>query len=456
MGVKVLPYSQLRYVGSNSQSNADNRSEGIRAAGRHVTAIRDGRDEVLVFAVKSYDALSTQSFVTNRLVFVQSSVPSVVDRALPSAEHYVDPSAAPFHRPLQYAHDFIVRSGLELDSLNGGIMVNQALEAGMGIYVSGDVASIYSTYHHGGLDGVGSTDGAVRHRGVYRGWDHAVTTGTLAGYNMAHASMSSVKLLSDYVPVYEGNCSVGGLYVTQVGLCSSALESHGYWFKVEDRRGGRGGTSTATNFDTSPPLGLGVVFYVHLDRVVGVLISGLPSTYHADASRDPSVGSPDERRSSYSHLVNHIAKSLIGASIYSLSQHSLSVTARRNMSDASEQLNSSTQVLMGLSNAASKIISSVLSPNLYENVQVGDASREETLNGNLSETISSYPRPLYRFGSQSAATVKELEDSVRKSGSVRPFIGREAVFQTGMDGSGSAADKISAAYRKGILRGPHQ
>ena len=126
------------------------------------------------------------------------------------------------------------------------------------------------------------------------------------------------------------------------------------------------------------------------------------------------------------------------------------------MSDASEQLNSSTQVLMGLSNAASKIISPVLSPSLYENVQVVDASREEALTGNLLETISSYPRPLYRFGPQSAATVKELEDSVRKSGSVRPFIGREAVFQTGMDGSGSSADKISAAYRKGILRGPHQ
>lgn len=453
MGVKILPYSQLRYVGSNSQSNADNGSEEIRAGRRHAAAVV--RDQVLVFAVKSYDALSTQSFATNRLVFVQSSVPSVVDRALPSAEHYVDPSAAPFYRPLQYAHDFIIRSGLELDSLNGGIMVNQALEACMGIYVSGDVASIYSTYHHRGLDGVGSTDGAVRHRGVYRGWDHAVTTGTLAGYNMAHAS-SSTKLLSDYVPVYEGNCSIGGLYVTQIGLCSSALESHGYWFKVEDRRGDRGGKSTAMNFDTSPPLGLGVVFYVHSDRVVGVLISGLPSISHAVASRDPSGGSPDDRRSSYSHLVNHIAKSLIGASIYSLSQYSLSVTTRRNMSDASEQLNSSTQVLMGLSNAASKIISPVLSPSLYENVQVVDASREEALTGNLLETISSYPKPLYRFGPQSAATVKELEDSVRKSGSVRPFIGREAVFQTGMDGSGSSADKISAAYRKGILRGPHQ
>jgi len=454
MGVKVLPYSQLRYVGSNSPSNVDNRAEAKSAAvgfdGWHAA----GRDEVLVFAVKSYDALSTQSFATNRLVFVQSSVPSVVDRALPTAEHYVDPSTAPFHRPLLYAHDFIVRSGLELDGLNGGIMVNQALEACMGIYVSGNVASIYSTYHHEGLDGVGCSDGAVGYRGVYRGWDHAVTTGSLAGYNMAHAS-SSVKLLSDYVPVFEGNCTIGGLHMTQIGLCSSALESHGYWFKVEDRRGGRGGRTAASNFDSSPPLGLGVVFYVHSDRVVGVLISGLPSTFQ-DVARDLSGDSLGDRRSSYSHFVNHIARSLIGASVYSLSQHSISVTARRNLSDASEQLNNSTQVLMGLSNAASKIISPVLSPSLYDKVEVVDASREETLSGNLSETISTYPRPLYRFGPQSSATVKELEDSVRKLGSLRPFIGREAVFQTGMDGSGSAADKISAAYRKGILRGPNQ
>ena len=105
---------------------------------------------------------------------------------------------------------FAARAGLEV-GVNGGFLVNRCMLASDGVYLSGEVANVRMT--------VG--------RGVYTGVDHAYHTGVVAGRNM-----SGVFDVYDHIPIYEATAEESDILLTFVGHCSSAFETHGFWWKL--------------------------------------------------------------------------------------------------------------------------------------------------------------------------------------------------------------------------------
>ncbi|KAJ1336563.1 hypothetical protein BSLG_007347 [Batrachochytrium salamandrivorans] len=133
-------------------------------------------------------------------------------------------------------------SGLEVDSIRGGIVVNAELEARTNVFAAGDVTS----YH----------DIALGRRRVEH-YDHAVMSGRMAGFNMAgskkpytHQSM----FWSDLGP------NVG---YEAAGIIDSKMRTMGVWAKSDKN------TNIIPGNDE---FGKGVVFYLSPEKkVLGVL-----------------------------------------------------------------------------------------------------------------------------------------------------------------------------------------
>ena len=68
--------------------------------------------------------------------------------------------------------------------------------------------------------------------------------------------MCGQSLTYNHIPVFEASAPESGIHLTLVGTCSSALDTHGFWWKNQ--------------FSS---LGIGVVFYVDSGgTVLGVVI----------------------------------------------------------------------------------------------------------------------------------------------------------------------------------------
>ncbi|EGD75840.1 apoptosis-inducing factor short isoform 1 [Salpingoeca rosetta] len=170
------------------------------------------------------------------------------------------------------------RSGLEIDPVKGGILVNSELEARRDIWVAGDVASFYDM-------------SLGRRREEHH--DHAAVSGRLAGENMAgarkpyfHQSM----FWSDLGP------EVG---YEAIGIVDSSLRTVGVWAAASEKDTPKAATeagniragvdesnpassssgegvddssSSAAPTAPSKEYGKGVVFYLRDKQVVGVLL----------------------------------------------------------------------------------------------------------------------------------------------------------------------------------------
>ena len=107
-------------------------------------------------------------------------------------------------------------SGLEIDSTNGGIVVNGAFESMNGLYIAGNLAS--------------DSDAAIGRRRVDR-YDHAVNSGLLAGKNMAMTNMENNKEQSLYrhQPSFKSELRGLGVTIEGVGIIDSKLTTIGVW-----------------------------------------------------------------------------------------------------------------------------------------------------------------------------------------------------------------------------------
>ena len=167
-------------------------------------------------------------------------------------------------------------SGLEIDTNNGGIVVNSALSAYEGLYVAGNLASYF--------------DPAIGRRRV-DAYDHAVNSGIHAGINMSNAL--GTQQLYTHQPMFRsflpGVGSTGeGILMQGLGVVDSSLNTVGVWLSNREGKnlgggGGGAGGGGAGGVDGEGEGGgggggggdeftRGVVYYLRGNKVVGILL----------------------------------------------------------------------------------------------------------------------------------------------------------------------------------------
>ena len=185
--VEVVPYMHVRYIGG--PDTLPPWAASTNAA-------------VAVYCTRTYDSMDSTVIATDN---IGMSLDLLQDAT--TSDH------------------FLSTAGLEF-GVDGGLAVNKSLMATSNIYAAGDIANVWSS--------VG--------RGNFTGLSFAKGTGAVAGENMVGGNRTY-----DDIPVYStldrednhddnnkdaddvGNDDL--IDMRFIGNCSSAMESHGYWWK---------------------------------------------------------------------------------------------------------------------------------------------------------------------------------------------------------------------------------
>uniref|UniRef100_K3WXL9 FAD/NAD(P)-binding domain-containing protein n=1 Tax=Globisporangium ultimum (strain ATCC 200006 / CBS 805.95 / DAOM BR144) TaxID=431595 RepID=K3WXL9_GLOUD len=149
-------------------------------------------------------------------------------------------------------------SCLEVDDVNGGIMVNAQLEAISGLFVAGNAASYYDPY--------------LGRRRVDR-YDHAVNSGLVAGRNMAASLSSSTGKMKNYrhQPMFRSHLQGIDVVIEGIGEINSSLRTIGLWVQprnssIHTRQTGMSSTTPPANFER------GIVYYLKGNKIMGILL----------------------------------------------------------------------------------------------------------------------------------------------------------------------------------------
>eukprot|EP01097_Dermamoeba_algensis_P004279 TRINITY_DN2822_c0_g1_i1.p1 TRINITY_DN2822_c0_g1~~TRINITY_DN2822_c0_g1_i1.p1 ORF type:complete len:636 (-),score=153.19 TRINITY_DN2822_c0_g1_i1:87-1994(-) len=148
--------------------------------------------------------------------------------------------------------EYVRRSGLEVDNINGGIVANAELAAASDVYVAGDVLSFY--------------EGRFNTRRRMESYDHALHSGRVAGKNMTGKKYNYSK---NFTPSIWG--SINGNTYEGVGVLDSSLKTVSFWSSSPSS------TSSQENFKE------GVVYYLsgeNQNQLVGILCFNLSPSSH--------------------------------------------------------------------------------------------------------------------------------------------------------------------------------
>ena len=323
LGIEVITYSQIRYIENAKTSflfadtinrptttnieNMDNNNNNNNNKDSQMSA------NLVIYLSKAFDSLSTSAFVTDTLIIsndyllpypYQITDNNINHNQTINQQSSTNNDLLPFYH-MKDSHRFLYESGLEYDSI-GTIKANSFLSASSDVFVAGDIANVLSPLG----------------RAVFSGYDHAIASGKVAGRNM-----TGDRVMYNYIPVFETDYGEDvGLHFLLLGNCASSLESHGLWWKYKSKSPPVDNVNTIVNsnlqlhskkseesitlkrnessyipygklrltYDTEilldtnihqnsvtdqcswkPPLGLGLIFYLKNNRIVGILISGL-------------------------------------------------------------------------------------------------------------------------------------------------------------------------------------
>lgn len=149
-------------------------------------------------------------------------------------------------------------SGIELDVVNGGIVVNDNFEVGNGIYAAGVVASYF--------------DPNLGRRRVNR-YDHSVNSGLLAGYNMVTSGQGEgIQVRYDHQPAVRSNLEDINVQCESVGECNSDLETVGVWIDRDRDDELKNGGELLSDVSCMSKYRRGVVYYLNNNKVAGVVL----------------------------------------------------------------------------------------------------------------------------------------------------------------------------------------
>lgn len=183
-GVEIAPYSQVRYLG-DLISPTNNKQQ---------------HHSVLVYLARSYDSINTSAFPTDAIVFGTAPLTQKLRD---------DRNDYHFTNPFQTA---LINSDLELDSLSGGILVNKSLQSQHNVFISGYGVNV--PFH--------------QYRGVIQGERDAY----LSLQTARQVLRGEVKTFQKKYPCHVMSSSELSVSFISFGLCSSALESHSYFWRV--------------------------------------------------------------------------------------------------------------------------------------------------------------------------------------------------------------------------------
>jgi len=208
-GIEVVPFAQIRYVSETKNVLADDTIAATTAGGANAATTST------VYLAHTYDHLQTASFETDTLAFHNAETGRQI-------EH------------------FAISSGDLEAGADGGIAANKSMQAAAGVYVAGEIAnvSVGSSRHRTGTHVLG--------RGCMTGMDHALRSAEIAARNMLSAaamygdSTASASEMSchlyDHLPAYEWAVPAAHIHLSLIGQCSSALETHSFFWKVSSGR----------------------------------------------------------------------------------------------------------------------------------------------------------------------------------------------------------------------------
>jgi len=148
---------------------------------------------------------------------------------------------------IQPSNELAILGDLEIDPQNKGIVVNSELQARTDIYAAGDVASYYDIY--------------LGRRRVEH-YDHATASGKHAAKNMT--GFHSAYL---YQPMFWSD--IGSLNYEAVGIIDSKLDTVSIWVQPPGLLKGEA--------PTNPEYKKGIVYYLKDNRVVGIVLWGVPN-----------------------------------------------------------------------------------------------------------------------------------------------------------------------------------
>lgn len=134
-------------------------------------------------------------------------------------------------------------AGLELDDVNGGVIVNDFMMAEPDVFAAGDVASFH--------------DRSLGRRRVEH-WDHAVVSGQIAGKNMVGG-----RARYGFQSMFWSDLTNIGVSFTAVGRVEAGLETIGVWNLGSDAVEG---APTANDYRS------GVVYYLKDGEVIGAVL----------------------------------------------------------------------------------------------------------------------------------------------------------------------------------------
>lgn len=240
-GVELIPYSQLNYVGAVVEGSSDKKNtkshDNKRASTDKLNAA------AVVYVARTYDSINSTNFPTDAVVLGPGSI----------SQSWQDNSEELRLLPEQRTtvHS-LLHTQFEIDRNLGGIPLNRSLEVGNGLYVAGECANVffsgapwYSSPTSQNSSTLSSPFSSYRR----------VIQGEFDARSSARAAMRIMMGQGTFYnkPPCEVSFSADvNMSFVAVGLCNPSVESHSYWWKINEanlkqqRRSGSSSSSAST------------------------------------------------------------------------------------------------------------------------------------------------------------------------------------------------------------------
>eukprot|EP01033_Poteriospumella_lacustris_P007580 gene7580-5447_t len=230
-GVELVPFSQVRYIDgyvppSPAAAAAAATATAASTKARKPTSDPSKSTAATVYLARTYDTIHSTSFPTDVVMLGPSMVTAEWRDTLP--ELRVVPSQQGLIQALLHTQD------LEIDRLLGGIPVNRSLQVAQGVLVAGECANVYHAIAPPPQTTVTSANNIDNNNFAGLSYRRIIA----GGYDARHAGRMAASIALGQQRVYAkvpcdvfASSHVGMSFFT-VGLCTPAVESHSFWWRI--------------------------------------------------------------------------------------------------------------------------------------------------------------------------------------------------------------------------------